>query len=581
MSLYSLYLGLLSITIIANWILIIFLYKRRQKSIASISLTILLLLVTIWFTPKLITNAIHANGLTFELLSRISALGYIFVPTAFVTFSFANGAYKHHLEKYYYWVLLVIPSLFFLFLSWTTNLVGIHDYHKAHLYPWGYETPTGQLWPYYLVWFTGMMFLGISTLIKNYFLLEQGTKKRQALYIVLIATTPFIIGMITLGILPIFNIFVMPVGVTILNMLVIGGIGLIYKFGSFVVTPYTVLSNLNYAIITVDRSGTILQMNPYTEKLLKAKTSHAVGKNVNQVLSVFRTSSKKPYQVNQLLKPILNHGRSKTFDKYTIINQQKKGFPSTISITPIYEEKMIIGANIFIRNSKKEQERERKKDDFLNILAHELRTPITGIKLYNQLLLRQLTDNTDKKQQLALKMSVEIDRLHKLIQDSFDLAQLQSGKLRLHREFFGIDDFISEKIQTLSVTYPLKKVSIESRSNAVVFADKSKIEQVVINLINNAIRFSPQTKPILVHLTSIDNYAIVGIQDFGKGITPKYEKKIFERFYQIENAIPGKSGLGLGLYISSSIIKAHEGKMWVESMTGKGSTFYFSLPTST
>jgi signal transduction histidine kinase len=261
-----------------------------------------------------------------------------------------------------------------------------------------------------------------------------------------------------------------------------------------------------------------------------------------------------------------------------VINTHKKTFPSTISITPIYEETSIIGANIFIRNSKKEQERERKKDDFLNILAHELRTPITGIKLYNQLLLEQLTDSSDQKRTFALKMASEIDRLHKLIQDSFDLAQIQSGKLRLDREFFGIDDFIKEKVQTLQITHPHREITVASWSNSVVFAEKNKIEQVFINLINNAGRFSPQSKPIIVHLISENDYVTIGIQDFGKGITQKFQKRIFARFYQIENTLTEKNGLGLGLYISSCIVKAHEGKMWVTSKIGKGSTFYFSLP---
>ena len=580
MSLYSLYLFLLCVTIIANSTLIFIIGKRKQRSFALVTLSILLLLINIWFAPKLITNALHASGIAYEMLSRISALGYIFLPAALVTFALANGGYKNYLDKFYYWAIILIPSIFFLFLSWTTNLIGIHDYHKAHLYPWGYETPTGEFWPYYLLWFIGMIVTGIRFLVKTYLHQKEAKKKRQALYVVLIATCPFIIGMLTLGILPIFNIFVMPIGVFLLNMMVITGISIIYKFGGFVVSPFTVLSNLNYAIITVDRTGTVLQMNPYSEKLLKANTSQSIGKNINQIFSVLRTNSKRPYQVNQLLKPIISNGRSKTFDKHMVINTRKKTFPSTISITPIYEEKSIIGANIFIRNSKKEQERERKKDDFLNIVAHELRTPITGLKLYNQLLLEQLTDTTDKKRGIALKMAHEVDRLHKLIQDSFDLAQLQSGKLRLAREFFGIDDFIAEKVQTLSVTYPQRKISVASWSNSVVFAEKSKIEQVFINLINNAIRFSPQSKPIIVHLLSEDDFVIVGVQDFGKGITEKDQKKIFERFYQIENSLSSKNGLGLGLYIASSIIKAHDGKMWVKSNMGKGCAFYFSLPKS-
>src|SRR6185312_3253261 len=106
MSLYSLYLCLLCVTLVANFILIVILYKRKQRSSAIVALIILLLLVNIWFGPKLLTNALHASGIEFEILSRIAALGYIFVPAAFLTFSLANGAYKIYLEKFYYWVLV-------------------------------------------------------------------------------------------------------------------------------------------------------------------------------------------------------------------------------------------------------------------------------------------------------------------------------------------------------------------------------------------------------------------------------------------------------------------------------------------
>jgi PAS domain S-box-containing protein len=580
MNVYSLYLVLLGVAIVSNTLLIFILFQR-QRNIAGVLLTILLMLLNIWFLPKLITNAIHAQGITFELLSRIAALGYIFVPVAFLTFALANGPYKNFLLKYLYWSFALIPTILFLFLSWTTNLIGIHDYHQAHLYFWGYETPTGAWWLYYTIWFDIMVLTGLGILIRNYVLLEDGIKKRQALYVILIASCPFVIGTITLAILPMFDIFVMPVGVILLNMLVITGICILYKFELFVVTPFKVLSSLNYAIITVDKYGSILQMNPYSEKLVRAKASQVLGKNVNQILSLNPSTGKKSNQLKQLLNPVLDKGRSMTFDSYTVVNMKRKAFPSTISITPIYENTEIIGANIFMRDSKKEKERERKKDDFLSMLAHELKTPITSLKMYNQLLFKSNNADVNEQKQISLRMEREINRLVKLIQDSFDLAQLQSGKLRLDREFFGIDDFISHITQTLNVTYPDRRITIASFTNSVVFADKGKIEQVIINLINNAIRFSQASKPIIVHLKADNTSIIIGIQDFGKGITLKYQKKIFEQFFQIDNKLTHKTGLGIGLFIATSIVKAHDGKMWVDSQVGKGSTFYFSLPKST
>src|SRR5947199_3585555 len=121
---------------------------------------------------------------------------------------------------------------------------------------------------------------------------------------------------------------------------------------------------------------------------------------------------------------------------------------------------------------------------------------------------------------------------------------------------------------------------INGTTNSIIYADRDKIEQIVLNFINNAMKFSPENKEIVIHLVSDTKKVTIGVQDYGKGIDPKFHKKIFERFFQVGPLSKQKIGLGIGLSITSTIIKAHAGKVWVDSHLGKGSTFYFSLPVS-
>lgn len=220
-----------------------------------------------------------------------------------------------------------------------------------------------------------------------------------------------------------------------------------------------------------------------------------------------------------------------------------------------------------------------RKDDFLSVASHELRTPITLIKAYSQLLRDAYRNSDDTFLSNALtKLETQSNKMTKLVTDFLKLSKIESGKLQLSPEKFFIDDLVKEissEIQFVSVNH---KIIVEDSQKVGVNADKERISQVIANFLNNAIKYSPGADTVMVSITAIGSQVKVSIKDKGIGIRPEDHQKIFERFYRAKSTGIPFSGFGIGLYISAEIIRLHKGDIGVESEFGKGSTFYFTLP---
>jgi signal transduction histidine kinase len=177
------------------------------------------------------------------------------------------------------------------------------------------------------------------------------------------------------------------------------------------------------------------------------------------------------------------------------------------------------------------------------------------------------------------RMDKQIEKLTSLISDLLDVSKIKTGSLTFHKEEFEMNNLIKELVEEIQMIHPEHKIFFENDAKLFVYADKDRIGQVLINLITNAIKYSPQKGGILVKSTTDQNNLMVSVKDEGIGIDKDYQEKIFERFYRVE----GKSektfpGFGIGLFIASEIIKRHGGNIGVSSNRGKGSRFYFSLP---
>jgi len=224
------------------------------------------------------------------------------------------------------------------------------------------------------------------------------------------------------------------------------------------------------------------------------------------------------------------------------------------------------------------------KSNFLNITSHELRTPMSAIKGYAQMISKEALGKTTDEQQKALNVILRnIDRLDNLIRDILDVSRLESGTMKFLPEQTDIKEMISQVTETMQSFAETKKIQIKTTIQddlPKLFVDPERIKQVIINITNNAIKFSPENSTVHVRVKKDKKDKILfEIQDFGKGIPKNKQKKIFDTFYQVDSGMDRKfGGAGLGLAISRGIILSHGGKIWVDSKVGEGSTFKFTLP---
>lgn len=222
---------------------------------------------------------------------------------------------------------------------------------------------------------------------------------------------------------------------------------------------------------------------------------------------------------------------------------------------------------------------EKEKENFIDITSHELKTPLTSIKVYADILTEKLRRKNDAElTSLAEKMSLQIDRLTNLIKDLLDVTKINEGQLSLACAYFDLNELIKEVTEEMQRTATTHQLIITGNITRQVWADKDRIREVLVNFISNAIKYSPGCDRVLIRVSTDERNLTVSVKDFGIGLSEEDRSKLFRKFYRAnDSGVHTFPGVGLGLYISAEIIKKHNGKIWVESVKNEGSEFYFSL----
>lgn len=225
------------------------------------------------------------------------------------------------------------------------------------------------------------------------------------------------------------------------------------------------------------------------------------------------------------------------------------------------------------------KEAEHKKDEFISIASHELKTPLTSVKGYIQLLQRSLDkDNKELARNHLDKASIQLEKLNELIVDLLDISKIESGKMKFNMKAFCADNMVNNAIEMLQQSNPDFIITKLGQTSDMIFGDEMRLEQVVINFITNAIKYAPGTNQVNVTVNIKDGRLYLAVKDFGIGISKEQQHKIFDKFYRVEDNSNRFNGLGIGLYICSEIIKRHCGKIGVNSTPDEGSEFYFIIP---
>lgn len=223
---------------------------------------------------------------------------------------------------------------------------------------------------------------------------------------------------------------------------------------------------------------------------------------------------------------------------------------------------------------------EQQKEEFISVASHELKTPVTSIKAYGEVLQDMLDEAGDPvNAELMKKVNIQIDRLAGLIDDLLDTTKISEGQLMLNKERFNLNDLIRQRVEDQQHISPGHSIVLSLCQDAFIQADRERIGQVLTNLISNAIKYSPKGGEVRVSCQTRQEGVLVSVQDEGVGISKEMQQRVFERFFRVPDIrVRNYPGMGLGLYITAGIIHRHDGKIWVESEPGEGSVFYFTLP---
>jgi len=257
----------------------------------------------------------------------------------------------------------------------------------------------------------------------------------------------------------------------------------------------------------------------------------------------------------------------------------KKGY-YTFTYKPLYNaEGHVYGILHAAMDVTKQVYLQQQKDEFLGIASHELKTPVTSIKAYAQVLEKMIrNDGDERKANMVQKMDIQLNRLTGLITDLLDVTKIQAGKMTTRPIIFDFDLAVLEVVEEMQHTTNKHVLEMDLNSHKQILYDKERIGQVVTNFISNAIKYSSDAKRVVIKSYVLNDEVVLSVQDYGIGISDEAKQFVFDQFYRVNGDLQHTyPGLGLGLYISAEIIKNAGGRFWLESEVGKGSTFYFAL----
>jgi signal transduction histidine kinase len=223
---------------------------------------------------------------------------------------------------------------------------------------------------------------------------------------------------------------------------------------------------------------------------------------------------------------------------------------------------------------------EHQKDDFIVIASHELKTPLTSIKMLISVLKAQQMKGTDEKSMaIAEKIEMQVNRLTDMMSSFTKVYKLQTSNLELNTASVNVNKMVKDVVETFELISETHTVKLLGSTRKKLIADKERLEQVLINLISNAIKYSPDAKKVVVKIKDDKKHLSISVQDFGIGIPKDQQTKIYNRFYRVKSASEKNiEGLGLGLFISTQIVKEHGGVINLKSAKNAGSTFTLVLP---
>ncbi|WP_165825334.1 PAS domain-containing sensor histidine kinase [Pedobacter yonginense] len=329
------------------------------------------------------------------------------------------------------------------------------------------------------------------------------------------------------------------------------------------------------AIISKDLDGNIKSWNSSAERIFGYSADEMIGKSIYTIIP-----NELREEENQILARLKRGESVKSFETRRL-SETKKEIDISLTISPVKDKSgKIVGISKIARDITEKKLAEKQKNDFITIASHELKTPLTTIKSYVQLILNQARkDGDDFKTNALSRVERQVNRMTILIENFLNNAQLIEGRFEIKVERFDIHLLLQESAQHARMVAPSHQITVAAHIPVYVMADRKKIAQVMENLLSNAIKYSPIGSEITINCEIKKESATISVLDRGFGIDRRDHTRLFERFYRVRSEkSKNSSGFGIGLFLVSEILKFHDSKIEMNSEENKGSVFYFDLP---
>lgn len=338
-----------------------------------------------------------------------------------------------------------------------------------------------------------------------------------------------------------------------------------------------IVTSSDDAIVSKTLDGIVTSWNASAERIFGYTEKEMIGQPILKIIPPDRVDE-EPRILQQLRK-------GHRVDHFETKRMTKDGrlLDLSLTISPVRDsEGNIIGASKIARDISEKKRDEQRKNDFISMVSHELKTPLTSLTAIVQLLQAKLGKNTDSFPGDPLKnANKQVKKMADMINGFLNVSRLEAGKMPIVNKEFLLNDLVKEAIEETELTGIENAIHFHGEEPITVKADRNKIGSVILNLLSNAVKYSSKDSAIGVDCIIADGKARVGVTDRGIGINKNDIERLFERFYRVESEDTRLiSGFGIGLYLSAEIVQLHQGHIWAESEPGKGSVFYFTLPLS-
>ena len=328
----------------------------------------------------------------------------------------------------------------------------------------------------------------------------------------------------------------------------------------------TVLSSLADGVMMTDSEGSVILANPAAERLFDFHEAEVKGKPLIEIVH--------DYEIEEVLKKCLKMSHEQTAQ----LGSSEGRFLRVIAV-PLIGRKLS-GALLIFQDLTEMRSLQTMRREFMGNISHELRTPLAVIKAIVETLQDGVIDDSEAAQDFLNKIDVEVDEMTQMVAELIELSRIETGRVDLKLEPVNLNLLVDEAIARLSTQAERQKVVVSTELSSdlpIVLADRERIQQVITNIVHNAIKFTPSGGKVVISTDRPGESVVAQVSDTGIGISKDDLPHIFERFFKADRSRSG-SGTGLGLAIAKHIVQAHGGSIWVQSEEGKGSTFGFSLP---